>query len=765
MQSELGGRLTRTAFILCISLGMTPTWAQEQVLDRVDAFNATDVLEMTFDDPNSTVDFFNLGIVGTAIRDCKLTALDGIFCQDGNVIKHWPDTTVPGTSINEFSCTDPALQLVTNKPDTCAAMTVGLSGAIYLAGRKSNSYSLIRVVAKPDLGNCPQGGYTTFADGNYCARELYTGRPQQIDLDPIDGDVAAAFKPCPTCAAGSGILSVEDKKNVVFYRDPKPTTTTAPILIANGQAWGLAGNEQLISAAVLQIPNGGVTDSYVVVATTNSRMLAKKTNGAGSAFQVFNIPAQREPSSIQCNFDTQTHNVRASSNSGRVYVTDKNFCQVIALAPNGPPFTALVHDVTLATADTFETNPPTGPTLAPGININLEDCSVSCTYLQDEEGDLAASFVAVQLNTGSESNATVFQITGIPDCRQAHNPPDYSNPDFPLELQAVCDAHPEAIVDPDNVGHPAAQLLNVTALLPDEILEMVGGSIPAEGLPDLLISRQYIATIDTGFLFEAFLYITQPGVQFQGNFFADYDLPNLGGPESLACLPDPGALLDWGVITNVSELYLSTDIDDDNVPEFVDTLTNSGCINPTRTLQKGISLVPYLLAINPDTYGPTILSTDKEVTEGNDAVFARLVQSLYDDLDFVRRELACKAVDDPSALPPLSASVCNTLASKWANGKIKLDKCIDAAFAPKESFANENCQSFLSQLTNYRNTIPTTTPTHDIANRTGEQRMRVDVIFHVFNTRLLASMDIATEGFCREQDVDLDPLTCPDPWE
>jgi hypothetical protein len=30
---------------------------------------------------------------------------------------------------------------------------------------------------------------------------------------------------------------------------------------------------------------------------------------------------------------------------------------------------------------------------------------------------------------------------------------------------------------------------------------------------------------------------------------------------------------------------------------------------------------------------------------------------------------------------------------------------------------------------------------------------------------LLASMDIATEGFCREQDVDLDPLTCPDPWE
>ena len=70
----------------------------------------------------------------------------------------------------------------------------------------------------------------------------------------------------------------------------------------------------------------------------------------------------------------------------------------------------------------------------------------------------------------------------------------------------------------------------------------------------------------------------------------------------------------------------------------------------------------------------------KTVTEGNDAVFARLVQNLYDDLEFVRRELACKLADAASGQPPITASVCNTLASKWANGKIKLDKLYQCGF-------------------------------------------------------------------------------------
>jgi hypothetical protein len=251
-------------------------------------------------------------------------------------------------------------------------------------------------------------------------------------------------------------------------------------------------------------------------------------------------------------------------------------------------------------------------------------------------------------------------------------------------------------------------------------------------------------------------------VQFRDTFTAEFDVPVLEGvSQSLGCVPNPANLIAWDIMTNVSERYRSRDIDGDNLGEFVDTLTNVGCRNPTRTLQKGISLVPYNLAINPDTYGPTILTPVKTVTEGNDAVFARLVQSLYDDLEFVRRELACKLADAQSGQPPISASVCNTLASKWANGKIKLDKCIDAAFQPKQSTADENCQSFVSQLTNYRSTIPATTPTRDIANRVGELKMRVDVIRHVYDTRMLPSM--TTAGFCRERVNN--PQTCPDPWQ
>ena len=102
------------------------------------------------------------------------------------------------------------------------------------------------------------------------------------------------------------------------------------------------------------------------------------------------------------------------------------------------------------------------------------------------------------------------------------------------------------------------------------------------------------------------------------------------------------------------------------------------------------------------------------------------------------------------------------MASKWANGRIKLNSCINAAFQPKQSTADQNCQSFLSQLTNYRSAIPATTPVRDIANRVGELKMRVDVINHVFTTRMLASM--TTAGFCRELNPPNSP-SCPDPWQ
>jgi hypothetical protein len=87
---------------------MTVAWAEapHQTLDRVDSFNPTSVIEMQFHDPDRTQDFINLGIAGTSITACKLTPIDGLYCLDGKIVRHWPDTSEPGTSINEFSCGD-----------------------------------------------------------------------------------------------------------------------------------------------------------------------------------------------------------------------------------------------------------------------------------------------------------------------------------------------------------------------------------------------------------------------------------------------------------------------------------------------------------------------------------------------------------------------------------------------------------------------------------------------------------------------------------
>ncbi len=750
-----------SAQVLCVSLLASAAWGQaqgsisQQVLDRVDAYNANVVLEMAFDDPNRTQDFVNLGIAGTKFSTCKLTATDGIFCLDGKVVRHWPNPGDPQSYVDELSCNDPALKLDAKKSDTCTGMSVDLSGALWLAGKKASTHSLIKVVAKAATDVCPYG-WSVLSGSRYCAIEFYAGRPLLVDIDPIGGDVGAAFKPCPTCALQSGVLGLEERKTSVFFPDPKPTSTSSPIVIASGKGWNLVGNEQLLSSALLQVPNGSATENFVLVTTTSGRILAKRTDVAGAASEVFNIPLERIQTSAQCAFGTQHYGIRTSSKSGRVYVTDRNFCQVLALAPNGLPFTSLVNDgasedLTLSTSDSSGTFPPNGPTLAPGINIDLEDCSTNCTLLTNEEGTPAASLVGVQLASGSNSGATLFQVKGLVDCR-------YASP-----LPPGCAG---AIVDPDSRGHPAAQLLNVTPLLPKEITSLFDASgIPPKGLPPLLISRQYRAQERNDFAFEAFFVVTEAGVRIVDNFTALYDVPVLEGvPASLGCLPDAGNLLAWDVVTAVNEVFKTTDIDGDNDAEHVDVLTNVGCVNPTIVKPPPrLSLLPYNLEVVPDTYGPTILSAVKSVTMGNDAVFARLVQNLYDDLEYVRREMACKPVDPvPNAGPaPLSAAVCNTLFSKWENGKVKLDKCVNAAFQPKQSAGDENCQSFISQLTNYRASVPATTSASDVANRVGELKSRVDVIRHVFDTRFLPSIPAA--GFCRERDPD--PDTCPDPWQ
>ena len=197
-------------------------------------------------------------------------------------------------------------------------------------------------------------------------------------------------------------------------------------------------------------------------------------------------------------------------------------------------------------------------------------------------------------------------------------------------------------MDLDTTGNPGAQLLNMTELLPKEVLALFERS---GGLPDMLLSRQYRGQKDNAYIFEALFGRTNEGVVFQGTFEGEYNVAALAGSE-LGCelgLPEFSPLhaengllgtLDWDVVTTVSEKYPTIMDDfvnaDPSVAQYVTTMTNVGC-GSSKTRGGRWSMKPYNLEVTPCTYtsdpdavwasdGSCSL-TDPEETP-DDAVFA-----------------------------------------------------------------------------------------------------------------------------------------------
>ena len=112
------------AFLLSLLIPAT-AMAVEQILDRVHGYNPTVVLDMQFDDPARTEDFFVVINDSTAsFTTCKITAIDGLWCLDGKEIRHWPDPANPAVSVPEFGCDDPNLGLDTKKSNTCPPLNL-----------------------------------------------------------------------------------------------------------------------------------------------------------------------------------------------------------------------------------------------------------------------------------------------------------------------------------------------------------------------------------------------------------------------------------------------------------------------------------------------------------------------------------------------------------------------------------------------------------------------------------------------------------------
>lgn len=721
-----------------------------QTLDTVVVHSVDAVLEMAFVDPPPVPNFTNTGIVGSAFTACERTAINGIYCLDGNVLRNWPDREAPSDTV--VDCTDPVLGLDAGKPGACAGMTVESTGAVWISGRKKgNSYSLFRAVKQNAMPTICSSG-APLALTNYCVAEIVTGRKALVSLSSIDGTVGANFE------HSKGILALEQGNQAVFFPQPG-----SPFVIASGkQDWNLVGNESIQSVAVLPFPVGDV-DNFVVATTTAGRVLAVEAEGDAGAFVVYNIPANRGMTS-QCDFNTPLYGIRASSQSGLAYVTDRQFCQVTALQPvsaSGNTFQLTKVPPALSTDAGSETHPPVGPSVAPGINIDLEDCDPGpCTLVLDQDGNAAATLANVSL-ASAESNMTLFQIKNIPDCRYI--------PDVCLELLGGTDLEDliEAgvIVNLDSLStdNPAAQLFNVTPLLPIEITDLFADS---GGLPPMLISRQYRGQWLNGSRFEALFGMTEDGVIFDDTFDGEFDITGLTGSE-LGCEPTwPPAtpiasILAWDIVTTVSERVRTFDDpyigdalqDQGDPPQFVDTLTNSDC-GSSKTAGTRWSLKPYNLEVTPCTFNPDpnddVWAGDGSCPAGamgtaDDAVMAKLLLQLYDDLGEALNQLACDNVDGQSQ-PPLSGSSCSALNDQWANGKDKLDKCWAATQQPKQSAGEQNCQSFVTQLNGFSTLLSGVTPQGtDPANRISELKARLATIFHVYEDRFVPS--IPSGGF------------------
>lgn len=748
-------------FIVLCLLGCSTAWGQGgtvQTLDRVDVNSRTNVLEMDFADPARMDDFFNTGVSGSDFRACKLTALDGLYCLDGKVVKRWPTTfDDPNVSSDDpqtiIDCTDSALKLDTRKADTCTALTVDLSGTIWLAGKnkKGPTFVLNRITK-----DCTSG--VVLSGGVYCSEVIASDKPLLVDLNAIDGDVAEAFP------LGRGVLYLEARKTAVFQPDDGSSST----VIASGRkGWGLNGNEQLQSIALWQSPDG--IENQVLATTDRGRVLAvavDENGDVGAPDEAFNVVAGRanrdpqDPIPTQCDFaNDPAYSVRTSSKSGLVYVTDRQCNEVLALERDAATSFELTNaqepvtvgnptptrDLTLSTTGTF---PPEGSTVAPGIGIDLNDCTGLCTLIAGDDGAAAATLANVTLlNPDGPSGLTLFQIKNIPDCRYV--------PAACVALLGTADLSGVVIsLDPSDPANPAAQQLNITPLLPTEITDLFEDILfdGVPGLPDLIMSRFTRGQKANGFTFEAFFGRTEEGVVFRSTFDGEFDVFALANAE-LGCqstfpaeTPVEDILL-WDTVTTVSERYKGTN------DQRVDTLINVDC-GSSKTLSGRWSLKPYNTEITPCTWtdDPLVWDSDGSCPLGgpetiDDAVFAKLLLSLYDDFGEALDQLACNNVDVAGpADPPLSPSVCSTAQSQWANGLQKLERCWDATQQPKESSGNQNCQSFVSQFGGLRSTILAATPFGpDPANRVGELVARIAVLDHVYEDRFVPS--IPADGF------------------
>jgi len=765
--------------LLLATLAANAQTTVNQLLDSTFVHGKDKAAELVLDDPASDYDY--LGINGTALEACKLTAFDGLFCLDGKIVRRWPHPTTqvdldgtPGiASTPVVECEDGVLNLDEKKANTCTGMTVDLDGNIWLAGKnKGRSHSLIELIYKD--GDCPAGWSETKL--GLCALEFATGRPLLVDLVAVDGGLAEGFSLPNDAAPLKAILGLEERKTAVAFLEGGVVRE-----LASGKAdWGLTGNEQLLALTVLQLSDP--LQNYILVTTTTGRVLAWDTTGGKVADEVFNMRdtvTYGLPSSFDlgpCASGDPVYSVRASSTTNLVYVTDSEYCEVSVLQASRDADGALTLALATGMQSTYSTRgltAVTGVTVAPGNTIDLSTCSspdAPCALVVDENGDPAATLAGVKLLDTAISGLTLFQVEGMPDCRYApfdclaFIPPVDPEPATPAE--AVSTLIAAGIIVPlqldndddrDAATNPGAQRLNITPLLPVEVTEL----FPTK-LHDMLLPHYVRGQSVKGFVFGGFFGVTEDGVVFRDTFEGRYVVEALAG-SSLGCEENLGTLY-WDVIGTVSERwgsakddYLPSTSGDDPPEAFhLMSIVNSGC-GSSRTRDNNWSFKPYNLEPTPCTFNPDLagnwsddgtcsLPGTGETDVADDAVYAKLLLVMADDYVRMLDTFAC-ADGDGNGVAPLDSVACQAVSIQVDNMIDKLHKCWDATQQPKQSSGDQNCQAFDSQLANLQQLLdqtPVIDP--DYANRVGELKARAATMRHVFETRFVPSLALTPDG-------------------
>ncbi len=423
-------RISRFAALVCalvvpaqIALAQAPESPAQQVLDRVFAYDTKSVLNMAFSNADADAGpFTDLGVSGSTVATCTLTAVKGLWCLDGKIVRNWPNPLQPTEFTDPINCADPALGFETAIPASCTAMTVDETGAIWLGGKKRNPPTGPRGPAGsprrsgwrcrpgsspwPGQGRCQHGRLRHRLDGDEHRCVLREGAVQRsllvTSLLAVDGAAAASFRPRPGDPAQAGVLAIEDLRNVVFFPDAE---STASIVVANAQGMGLKLGEILQDVALLQLPVAGATQNNVLATTSTGRVLARDTAFNLNAKEVFNIPAKRLPTASKCSSQAAKYGIEAAASSAVVLVSDRTYCEVPALVPAGTSLGTLVNatvdgvNLTLSTVDPYwpgtpRAYPVIGLTVAPGIGIDFGSCREGrCTVINSSAGEPAAEWI------------------------------------------------------------------------------------------------------------------------------------------------------------------------------------------------------------------------------------------------------------------------------------------------------------------------------------------------------------------------------------